>query len=172
MLKRFSSTFRKDKDRPTVSGDVRNGAPNGSTNGTSGKPTKRRSSFGITKGVKPENHQEQRNGHVGPAPADHGTSEHGVAAVFKQYAQVIHAAQRPMPTQTGDGSYIVEKVPSGLFQDLKSMGFKDINTLMDVMKDKADGKLQDDKTYLMERVIQVRRQWRQWFDEVIRSFHL
>ncbi len=35
------------------------------------------------------------------------------------------------------------------------MGFKDAHTLMNVMQDKASGELQDDKTYLMERVIQV-----------------
>lgn len=40
-------------------------------------------------------------------------------------------------------------------QDLKSIGFKDVNTLMQVMKQKKAGGLQDDKTYIMERVIQV-----------------
>lgn len=35
------------------------------------------------------------------------------------------------------------------------MGFKDVHTLMDVMKNKATGDLQDDKTYLMEHTIQV-----------------
>lgn len=35
------------------------------------------------------------------------------------------------------------------------MGFKDVHTLIDVMKNKATGKLQDDKTYMMEHTIQV-----------------
>lgn len=39
--------------------------------------------------------------------------------------------------------------------DIKAMGFKDVHTLMDVMKNKATGELQDDKTYLMEHTIQV-----------------
>ena len=42
--------------------------------------------------------------------------------------------------------------------DIKAMGFKDVHTLIDVMKNKATGELQDDKTYLMEHTIQV-RQW-------------
>ena len=40
--------------------------------------------------------------------------------------------------------------------DIKAMGFKDVHTLIDVMKSKAAGELQDDKTYLMEHTIQVR----------------
>lgn len=39
--------------------------------------------------------------------------------------------------------------------DIKAMGFKDVHTLIDVMKNKATGELQDDKTYLMEHTIQV-----------------
>ena len=45
--------------------------------------------------------------------------------------------------------------PSGLVSDIKAMGFKDVHTLIDVMKNKAKGDLQDDKTYLMEHTIQV-----------------
>lgn len=41
--------------------------------------------------------------------------------------------------------------------DIKAMGFKDVHTLIDVMKNKATGELQDDKTYLMEHTIQVRQ---------------
>lgn len=40
--------------------------------------------------------------------------------------------------------------------DVKAMGFKDVHTLINVMKSKATGELQDDKTYLMEHTIQVR----------------
>ena len=39
--------------------------------------------------------------------------------------------------------------------DIKAMGFKDLHTLIDVMRSKASGELQDDKTYLMEKTIQV-----------------
>ena len=42
-----------------------------------------------------------------------------------------------------------------MMSDIKAMGFKDVHTLIDVMKNKASGELQDDKTYLMEHTIQV-----------------
>jgi len=48
-----------------------------------------------------------------------------------------------------------QDVSSGMMQDLKSLGFKDVKTLMAVMKIKVIGELADDKTYLMERVIQL-----------------
>lgn len=40
-------------------------------------------------------------------------------------------------------------------QDVRSIGFKDISTLMQVIKTKATGELQDDKTMMMEHVMQV-----------------
>jgi len=57
--------------------------------------------------------------------------------------------------QSGDGSYLEHDVPTGLMQDLKALGFRDVGTLINVMKNKANGGLVDDKTYLMERIIQV-----------------
>lgn len=39
--------------------------------------------------------------------------------------------------------------------NLKSLGIKDYMTLRDVLQNKAKKELLDDKTYLMERVIQV-----------------
>ena len=67
-----------------------------------------------------------------------------------------HTQPRPLPTQTGDGVSLDHTHPSGMMSDIKAMGFKDLHTLMDVMKGKAKGELQDDKTYLMEHTIQVR----------------
>ena len=86
---------------------------------------------------------------------DHSPQRGEVASSFSQFAQLIHASRRPLPTQTGDGTYVEHEMPSGMMQDLRSLGFKDVKTLMQVMKTKATGQLQDDKTYLMERVIQV-----------------
>ena len=76
---------------------------------------------------------------------------------FAQFAQLIHASRRPLPTQSGDGAYLEHKEPSGLMSDMKALGFKDVHTLMDVMKNKATGALQDDKKYLMEKTIQASR---------------
>lgn len=60
-----------------------------------------------------------------------------MVSIFHHFAQVLHASQRPLPTQTGDGTYINKDLPSGVMEDLRSLGFKDV------------------KTYLMERVIQL-----------------
>ena len=125
-----------------------NGAP---TNGTSIKGNgfekldsdRRRSSFGL---------QAKK---TRKAAIDHSASRSDVESSFAQFAQLIHASRRPLPTQSGDGAYLEHNEPSGLMSDIKALGFKDVHTLMDVMKNKATGALQDDKTYLMEKTIQV-----------------
>ena len=126
MLRRFSSTFRKDRKKE-------NSQANGST---------------------------QTNGNIKETKAaehvDHAAERGNVNSTFSQFAQVLHAAQRPLPTQTGDGSYLTKEESSGLLADIKNLGFKDIKTLKEVMENKAKGDLVDDKTYIMERVIQVR----------------
>ena len=45
--------------------------------------------------------------------------------------------------------------PAGGTLRTRLSSFKDVHTLIDVMKNKATGELQDDKTYLMEHTIQV-----------------
>lgn len=76
-------------------------------------------------------------------------------STVEKYGQLLHAAKRPLPKESGDGAYLEHDHDSGLFRDLKALGFRDVETLADVIKNK--GKLQDDKTYLMERTIQVCR---------------
>lgn len=78
-----------------------------------------------------------------------------MSSTFEEFAQVLHAAKRPLPSQTGDGSYLNKEEPTGLMADLKNLGFKDLKTLREVIEGKAKGELVDDKTYIMERVIQV-----------------
>jgi hypothetical protein len=131
MLRRLSTTFRhKDKKQE-----------NGDTNGYSSKPDRRKSSV-VTNG--------------GPIEEDHSAKREGVSNIFQQFAQVLHAAQRPLPTQSGDGSYLDKEMPSGFLAELKTIGFDDVKTLKEVMEGKAKNELVDDKTYLMERVIKVR----------------
>lgn len=127
MMRRFSSTFKKSK------GDNNKPKENGAQ--VNGKPNKR----------SPRNSREE----------DHGVKRSEVSSTFEKYAQLIHASRRPLPTQSGDGTYLENDSPSGLFQDMKSLGFKDVNTLKDLMKSKAKGEYVDDKTMLMERIIQV-----------------
>lgn len=142
MLRRLSSTFRKGKKEESQSNGV-NGANgvNGSSLSAKPDPQRRRNDHAPQKKEK--------------EPEDHSAGRTQVASTFEQYAQLIHASRRPLPTQSGDGAYLDHDMPSGLMDDLKNLGFKDVNTLMGVMKTKATGELADDKTYLMERVIQV-----------------
>ncbi|KAH7062119.1 fatty acid oxygenase [Macrophomina phaseolina] len=78
-----------------------------------------------------------------------------VGSTFAQFAQILHAARRPLPTQTGDGSYVKREAPASLFENLKTIGIGDAKTLKDVLNNKTRKELIDDKTYLMERVIQL-----------------
>lgn len=134
MLKRLSSTFKKgrSKEEEPVNGLHTPQKPG--PDGAARSPELER--------------KETENIH-------HAVKREEVQSSFQQYAQLLHAAQRPLPTQSGDGSYLEQDVQSGMMQDLKSLGFKDVKTLMAVMKTKATGELADDKTYLMERVIQL-----------------
>ncbi|KAG8162580.1 hypothetical protein KVR01_008345 [Diaporthe batatas] len=98
-----------------------------------------------------------------PAPlatADHheplGADRDGITAAFKQFASSIHASRHPLPTQLGDGTVSIKKRQTGLTVDLKHLGKKDFKTLLDLVKSKLHGtEPLDDKTMLMERIIQI-----------------
>lgn len=61
-----------------------------------------------------------------------------------------------MPTQLGDGTVSIRKRQTGLTVDLKHLGKKDFKTLLDLVKSKIHGtEPLDDKTMLMERIIQI-----------------
>lgn len=131
MLRRFSSTFKKPKgDRESKE----NGAPSNSKRHSKVSPVQRKSFS---------------------SDEDNSAERTEVAGIFEKYSQLLHASQRPLPNQTGDGTYVEHESSTGLFQDIKSMGFKDLGTLKDVLKSQTSGELVDDKTYLMERIIQV-----------------
>ena len=132
MIRRLTSRLGRDKKQ--------DGQVNGVSHETNGVNGKRKSVIATSKPKEVE---------------DHSASRGDVESSFAKFAQFIHASNRPLPTQTGDGSYLDHAEPSGLMQDLRSIGFKDVNTLMQVMKTKATGELQDDKTMMMEHVMQV-----------------
>lgn len=100
--------------------------------------------------------REQRDAPSGKLPEmEMGKGEADSSSTFKDYKQVIHAARRPLPTETGDGSYVEEETSSGIWADLRSMGIKDASTLVSFLENKVTRQSIDDKTMLMERVIQV-----------------
>ena len=157
MFKRLSVLGRRRKDEDTnglTNGDAAhaNGAANGHADGQeangSSKPTKRLS-FARTKTQKPS---QDTNGTNAP---DRSVTRGDVESSFQQFQQLLHRSSRPLPTQTGDGSYLENEEHSSLFSELKSLGFKDFKTLQEVISSKASGALADDKTMIMERVIQV-----------------
>ncbi|KKA23635.1 Peroxidase [Rasamsonia emersonii CBS 393.64] len=135
MMQKVSAAFKKPKEdsKPEEIGAQANGKVNGTANG------KRHS---------------KASSYVGPEE-DHSAKRNEVVATFEKYAQLIHASRRPLPTQTGDGTYLEHEPSSSLFQDLKALSFKDYATLLEVMKVRASGQLVDDKTMLMERIIQL-----------------
>ena len=156
MLRRISIFKKSKKDElgqsnGNTNGQVNgqsNGYSNGNANGQTNGHTNGHTNGKLTNGA-------SNAGHPHASEQDHSATRSDVSSSLEQFAQVLHAARRPLPTQSGDGAYLDHEVPSGLLQDIKSLGFKDVNTLMNVMKTKATGELQDDKTMLMERVIQV-----------------
>ena len=133
MIRRLTSRLGRDKKQD---GQV-NGVSAPETNGINGK---RKSVIAPSKPIEEE---------------DHSAGRADVENTFAKFAQLVHASNRPLPTQTGDGSYLDHTEPSSLLKDIRTLGYKDAGTLMSVIKTKATGELQDDKTMTMEHVIHV-----------------
>lgn len=81
--------------------------------------------------------------------------ESNSSSKLAQIEQVVTAALRPLPTQTGDGSYVQEPAVTGLAKDLFHFDLKDAGTLAEVAKSAITGEAVNDRDYIMERVIQV-----------------
>jgi linoleate 10R-lipoxygenase len=83
---------------------------------------------------------------------------------FRQLASLVNAAEKPPPTQTGDGTYLkgdpdlAEKIGSGL-ETASRLGLPDLETLVQVGEKQMTGSLWNDKEYLMERLIQTAAQF-------------
>ncbi|KAH9994375.1 linoleate diol synthase [Xylariaceae sp. FL0662B] len=93
----------------------------------------------------------RENNEVPPQP-----HREGIWATFSQFGQLINASRRPLPTQNGDGSYSPTIKKGGLREDLKCIRMKDVKTIMELFGSKLRGEqLVDDKTMIMERVIQL-----------------
>lgn len=139
--------------------DINNLAAHGNVphdvNGTTPtKPDRRKSWLTRSKTVPtvPEAEDDEIEGGPVAEGEDHPEEDDNV---FHAFASVLHASQRPLPTQTGDGTYIDKEPTSSTLEDLKHLGFKDYKTLLQVLQQKASGALVDDKSYIMERVIQL-----------------
>ena len=78
-----------------------------------------------------------------------------IVSAFDSLSAVIKAAVAPLPTKTGDGSSIEPPKATGPLKDILHMYPKDVVTLIDLAKDTVTGQPVDDKTFLMERLIQL-----------------
>lgn len=141
MLRRFSTNFKKSKGDKEERREAKEngGQANGKRHSLVAPIRKSTSSPPSTE----EEEQPQ------------GATRNTVHSTFEKYSQVIHASQTPMPRQTGDATFLENDTTQGLFGDIKALGFRDVGTLKDLIKSKASGELVDDKTMLMERIIQV-----------------
>lgn len=88
-------------------------------------------------------------------PVEPTTLRQEIDQVFASVHALINASARPLPTQTGDGSYVIPPVTTGLFQDLRKMDVSDVQPLLDLVTTSVTGKLTDDKTYFMEKLIKL-----------------
>ena len=122
MLRRFSTKIGLSKEKGEQT--------NGTTNGTSNVVTKNRNTK--TNGATntnvdgasdsksmPEKRPTMFSQKSKKETIDHGASRGDVEDSFAQFAQLVHAAMRPLPTQSGDGAYLEHAEPSGLLADIK-----------------------------------------------------
>ncbi|KAK5258525.1 hypothetical protein LTR40_007737, partial [Exophiala xenobiotica] len=146
LLRRFSSSFKKHKATPnnkdSANGNLtpvdeadapkQNGTQAGSSVAQSLEKTKDVHWNSSYNPPSPPAAQERVAGDAsGPA------TRKDVENIFQQFAQLLHASQRPLPTQSGDGQYLDEAKPSGFLADLKSLGLKDVKTVTHMLEDKA-----------------------------------
>jgi linoleate 10R-lipoxygenase len=99
-----------------------------------------------------------------PAPTEFDKVRAQIGSGFTEWAASLSAGRRPLPDQTGDGTYLTKDDPTllqNLAGDLKQfsyLGVKDWKTLAEVGGKTATGAMWDDSKYLMENLIQVRFQ--------------
>jgi linoleate 8R-lipoxygenase/9,12-octadecadienoate 8-hydroperoxide 8R-isomerase len=84
-----------------------------------------------------------------------GSANGGLGKTLAQLEQLVSASLRPLPSQTGDGTYVTEQVKTGILKDLPHVDLGDLKTLVDVSKSALTGEALDDRKYIMERVVQL-----------------
>lgn len=113
-----------------------------------------------------DSHVDTRTGTAPPKAAEISELDKlqkAIGGPFKSIASLIGAATAPLPdTQTGDGSKIdpeesnvLYKAIEGGLRDMSSLGVENLQTLLQLQKEKMTGELTDDKTYLMEGLVRT-----------------
>lgn len=90
------------------------------------------------------------------APLAKGPSGKKSPGIIGSFLALRRASKRPLPQDTGDGTYITTRTETGLRRDLSTLSFAKWKTLLELVIAKVTGnKSTDDKTMIMERVIAV-----------------
>lgn len=76
---------------------------------------------------------------------------------FVNITELWFAITRPPPTQTGDGSYLKEEHHASLLNKIAGLKPSDVKTLIDLASDTIQGRPWDDREYLLERIVKVRK---------------
>ena len=95
----------------------------GATNGVNGTNGYRSDSHSTTATSKAPASSSVPKVKEKPAPLPEPTSN-GVSSTFTQFGQLLHASQRPPPTQHGDGTYNKTTKKTSISKDLKYIGRK------------------------------------------------
>ncbi|KAF2403700.1 heme peroxidase [Trichodelitschia bisporula] len=94
-------------------------------------------------------------------PSNFDKLRENLGAGFQRLAQVVGDSRRPLPDQSGDGTYldikpdspdVIQRIEATL-GDLKNLGITDVDTLIKVASKAKSGEPWDDKKYLMEKLI-------------------
>ena len=84
-----------------------------------------------------------------------------VDGALKSLADLFNAAARPLPTETGNGTYLEDDPPDLIdriqadIQNFSHLGIRDVATLLEAQKTYLSGTYMDDKHYLMEGLTSV-----------------
>ena len=97
----------------------------------------------------------QNNTSLPSAPAEPTTLRQEIDQVFSSIRGLIKASLRPLPTQTGDGSYVTPPFSTGLIKDLQHLDLSAVEPVVELVKTTVTGKATDDKTYFMEKLIKL-----------------
>ena len=122
MLRRFSTKIGISKDKSGGANASNANNANALTNGTNHETNG--ATNGVTNGAgvdrpKPEKRSTMFSQKSKKEMVNHSASRADVERSFSQFAQIIHASLRPLPTQSGDGVYLENAEPSGLLADIK-----------------------------------------------------
>lgn len=91
-----------------------------------------------------------------PAMADRpNNSANGIGNEISNIEKVIASSLRPLPTETGDGTYVKTPTTTGFTKDLGHFNSKDVKAVIEIAKDAVTGEPWNDREYIMERVVQV-----------------